>query len=75
MALKIIAFFEGPVVQTQVRDNPEFGEYIVEFWHRDNVYSRLYHAQSEDYHTSDKQDALDTACLAANDMPAPKPVN
>lgn len=62
MALPIIAFFEGESVQTQVRRNAEYDEYIVEFWKRSTLQThRFIHLVGADYHTSDKQDALDTA--------------
>jgi uncharacterized protein YbcV (DUF1398 family) len=62
MALPIIAHFDGNQVQTQVRRNAEWNEYVVEFWYRDRVHTnRFAHRVNADYHTSDKQDALDTA--------------
>lgn len=61
MALPIVAFFSGQDVQTQIRRNAEWDEYIVEFWHRDNVQGRFAHRPQADYHTSDKQDAWSTA--------------
>lgn len=66
MALPIIAHFEGETVQTQIRRNAEWDEYIVEFWHRCNVQNnRFAHRRGADYHTSDRQDALDTASNSA----------
>lgn len=62
MAHRIIAHFDGDQVRTQVRRNVEWNEYIVEFWYRDNVHTnRFGHRVNADYHTPDKQDALDTA--------------
>lgn len=65
MALPIVKRFDGKEVQTVVRRNAQWNEFIVEFWYLDKVQGRFaYHPQA-DYHTSDKQDALDTAANAA----------
>lgn len=66
MALPVVKVFEGREVQTIVRNNAEWQEYIVEFWHREKVQGRFAHRPQADYHTSDKQDALDTAKAAAS---------
>lgn len=65
MALPIIKRFDGSEVQAVVRRNAEYNEYIVEFWYLDKVHGRFAHRPQADYHTSDKQDALDTAAREA----------
>lgn len=66
MALPIVARFDGETVQTVVRNNAEWSEYIVQFWYLDKVQGRFAYHSAADYHTSDKQDALDTAKAAAS---------
>lgn len=66
MALPIVKRFDGPKVQAVVRRNSEWNEFIVEFWFLDEVQNRFAYHKAADYHTSDKQDALDTAQAEAN---------
>lgn len=42
--------------RARVYHNTEWGEYIVKFYNSDGI-----HMDASDYHTSDKQDANDTA--------------
>ncbi len=52
-----IAEFEWPNGnKTRVYRNAEWDEYVVKFFNHQGV-----HMDASDYHTSDKQDALDTA--------------
>lgn len=66
MALPIIQRFDGKEVQTVVRRDVQWNEYRVEFWYLDKVQGRFAYRPQADYHTPDKQDALDTARTAAS---------
>lgn len=65
MSLPIIKRYDGATVQTVVKRNATWDEFIVEFWHLDKVQGRFAHRPQADYHTSDKRDALDTARVSA----------
>lgn len=65
-ALRIIERFDGKQVQTVVKRDAQWDEYLVEFWYLDTVHGRFAHRPQADYRTTDKQDALDTARTAAS---------
>lgn len=55
--MRKIAEFEWPNGnKTRVYRNVEWNEYVVKFYNHQGV-----HMDASDYHTNDKQDALDTA--------------
>ena len=56
---KIGSFVSTPVREARVYRDAEWNEYRVKF------YLNGHHMQEEDYHTDDKQDAMDTAALWA----------